>query len=132
MKIFDDEHLQAVINNYKYNDNRVMFTAQNSHNIVDIDDMIRCETHKDFTIITFKDGSDLKVFRSLNKIQKMLEHTDIFIRVSMSDLININYVDKVVKLAKGKIKMINGDEVSITQRRKSEVIEQLKSKIKNI
>jgi two-component system LytT family response regulator len=132
MKIFDDDHLQAVIRNFKFNDNKLMLITQKDYHIIDINDIVRCETHSECSVFTLKDKSEIRINRTLKKIEDLLEPTGMFIRVNVSDLINANYIRKIAKSPTAYVKMHDGNEFEISVRKRTEVINKLKAMAKQL
>lgn len=95
-------------------------TADKIH-VIDVDNIIRCESDNYYTIIHFRDGTSLMVSKTLKEMEQKLEEYD-FVRTHKSHLVNIkcimNFIkDEMVVLVTG------GEKVPVSKRKKETVLE---------
>ncbi len=103
---------------------RISLSTQEKIAVVEIDDIVRCESDGNNTMFNFKNGEKLFVTRTLKHFDQMLsDHT--FIRTHQSHLINTQYIQEYIRKDGGYIKMKNGDRIPVSVRKKSTVIEML-------
>lgn len=103
---------------------RISLSTQEKIAVVEIDDIIRCESDGNNTMFTFQNGNKIFVTRTLKQFDQMFsEHT--FIRTHQSHLINTQYIQEYIRKDGGYIKMKNGDRIPVSVRKKSMVIEML-------
>lgn len=96
----------------------------NGFNIVEIKDIIRCESKVNYTTIHVAKGNPITVAKSLKEFEKMLEEHNFF-RVHNSHLINLDYVKSYNKNKGGYVLLNNGDEIDISVRRKDEFMKKI-------
>jgi len=100
-----------------------LHTLEKIH-IVDIPEIVRCESSGNYTHFYFSDGSKLLVTRTLKEFDQLLqEHR--FARVHQSHLINVNHIKEYVKLDGGYLVMRDGTRVGVSTRKKPMVMKLL-------
>lgn len=89
--------------------------------VVEIKDIVRCESDGNNTIFFLNNGEQIFVTKTLKQFQTLfVEHT--FLRTHQSHLVNTNYIQAYERKEGGYLKMKNGDSVPVAVRKKSEVI----------
>jgi two-component system LytT family response regulator len=121
----DPEHVQALLNNIqgKQHSRLALHTLEKIH-VVDIADIVRCESSTNYTIFYFNDGKQLLVTKTLKEFDNMLSDMQ-FIRVHQSHLVNANYIKEFVKGDGGYLVMKDGSEVPVSSRKRSSVMQML-------
>ncbi len=92
--------------------------------VVEIKDIIHCQAEANNTIFYLKDRPKVFVTKTLKNFDKILKPHG-FLRVHQSHLVNTNYIHAFLKKDGGYLKMVNDDEVPVSVRKKSEVMELL-------
>lgn len=90
--------------------------------LIDPDDIIYLKADGSYTHFFLTDQRKLTVAKSLNEFVK-LESKGFLLRVHRSYMININRIQKVMKLEKGTLVMQNNEEISISQEKRQELIQ---------
>ena len=90
-----------------------------------IKDIILCKADGSYTSFTLKDGSSLLVSKHLKEYENLLSDHQ-FMRVHNSYLINLKEVKKYIKSDGGYIIMSNDMHVSISPRKKEDLLESMK------
>ena len=90
-----------------------------------IEDIILCKADGSYTSFTMKDGSNLLVSKHLKEYENLLSD-HLFMRVHNSYLINLKEVKKYIKSDGGYIIMSNDMHVSISPRKKDDLLESMK------
>ncbi len=90
--------------------------------IVNLDDIIRCESDSNNTIFHLQDQRKIFVTKTLKYFSEMLKSYD-FIRVHQSHLINLQYISEYIKTDGGYLMLKNGHNVPVSVRKKAEIIE---------
>ena len=90
--------------------------------IVDLDEIIRCESDSNNTIFYLEDGKKIFVTKTLKYFADMLKIYD-FIRVHQSHLVNLQFIKEFIKTDGGYLLMKNKKTVPVSVRKKNEVIE---------
>ena len=95
-------------------------TADKIH-LIDVDDIIRCESDNYYTIIFFKDGSSLMVSKTLKEMDQKLEEYD-FVRTHKSHLVNMRCIKNFIK-DEMMVVMTDGTKVPVSKRKKEKILE---------
>ena len=116
--------LKETINNPGQLPTRISLHAQDKISVIEIKDIVRCESDGNNTIFFLDKGDKIFVTKTLKSFDVMLaEHR--FKRVHQSHLINIHFIQEYVRKEGGYLKMRNGDIVPVSVRKKAEVIDML-------
>lgn len=92
--------------------------------VVDLDDIVRCESDNNYTQFFFQDGSKILVTKTLKSFSDMLKNYQ-FLRVHQSHLVNIKYVKAFIKSDGGYLILKDKNTVPVSVRKRAEVIEAL-------
>lgn len=92
--------------------------------IVDIDNIVRCESDKNYTFFFFTKGKKILVSKTLKEYDMLLSGLSFF-RVQQSHLINMNYVDRYDKHDGGCVIMKDGTQIPLSQAKKEEFFKML-------
>jgi len=90
--------------------------------IVSLDDIVRCESDSNNTIFYLKDGQKVFVTKTLKYFADMLKNYQ-FLRVHQSHLINLQCISAFIKTDGGYLLLKNGENIPVSVRKKSEIIE---------
>jgi two-component system, LytTR family, response regulator len=101
---------------------KITLSTQDKISIYAIADIIRCESDGNNTRFFLSNNEKLYVTKTLKNFDDMLQEHN-FIRVHQSHLINLDYLLEFSKKEGGFLKMKNGDEVPVSSRKKSEIME---------
>ncbi|MCB0805177.1 MAG: response regulator transcription factor [Bacteroidales bacterium] len=116
-----DVLLQHVKKPESENPKIVLSTSEKIH-VVNIKDIIRCESDNYYTLFLFTDGTKLLISKTLKENEELLsEHN--FIRPHKSHLINALYIKSFLKQDGGYIMMTDGSKVPVSRRKKEKIIE---------
>ncbi|MBO7287852.1 MAG: response regulator transcription factor [Bacteroidales bacterium] len=99
-------------------------TADKIH-LIDVDDIIRCESDNYYTIIFFKDGTSLMVSKTLKDMEQKLEEYD-FVRTHKSHLVNMRCIMNFIK-DEMMVVMTDGTKVPVSKRKKERILEVINS-----
>ncbi len=92
--------------------------------VVDLDDIVRCESDNNYTKFFFSDRSKILVTKTLKSYADMLKNYQ-FLRVHQSHLVNVKYVKEFMKSDGGYLILRNKETVPVSVRKRTEVIEAL-------
>jgi len=120
----DYQLLKSNIKEEDKSNKRLALHSQDKIEIVEIGNIIRCESNVNYTQFFFADGKKLLVTKTLKEFDKMLSEFG-FYRVHQSHLINIDHLKEYVKIDGGYLKMQDGTSVPISTRKKSAVLKLL-------
>lgn len=92
--------------------------------MVNIDNIISCASDSNYTKVFLKKGQKLVVSKTLGDVEELLkEH--LFIRVHHSYLVNINEIDKYVKLDGGHLVMTDGSIIQVSRHKRELLLKKL-------
>ncbi|MGE5383204.1 MAG: LytR/AlgR family response regulator transcription factor [Omnitrophica WOR_2 bacterium] len=75
---------------------KIILKTLNTIHVIEVDDIIRCESDRNYTIFHMKDGDDVLISRSMKEYNEMLAEYG-FIRIHNSHLINLKYVKRFLR-----------------------------------
>ena len=90
--------------------------------IVNLDDIVRCESDSNNTIFHLNDKRKIFVTKTLKYFSDMLKSYD-FLRIHQSHLVNLQCISAFIKTDGGYLMLKNGENVPVSVRKKAEVIE---------
>jgi len=100
-----------------------LHTLEKIH-VIEIADIVRCESNGNYTTFYFKDAPKLLVTKTLKEYDQMLSEYK-FARVHQSHLINAQQIKEFVKVDGGYIVMRDGSKIPVSLRKKSVVMKLL-------
>lgn len=110
---------------------KIILPSSDGLNIIELDEVIRCEASKNYTIFYLKDGQHMIASKPLNKFENIL--TDInFVRVHSKHLINLQYVKKYEKGKGGFVIFHDGSNAEVSEGKKKYFIQKLKEYAKSL
>lgn len=92
---------------------RLVLKTQESVHVVDLDQIIRCESDRNYTSFYLTENRKILVSKTLKEFETLLIGYN-FIRVQQSHLINLDYVDRYNKGNGGSVVMRDGSEVPLS------------------
>lgn len=99
----------------------VLSTAEMIH-VIDVDDIIRCESDNYYTYFYFVDGRKLLVSKTLKENEELLSPFN-FIRPHKSHLVNIKFIKSYIRQEGGFILMKDGTKIPVSRRKKDKMME---------
>jgi two-component system, LytTR family, response regulator len=110
-------------NNNKAHEKLALHTQDKIH-IVNISDILRCESSINYTEFHFVNAKKLLVTKTLKEFEDLLSDQG-FYRVHQSHLINTKYIKEFVKTDGGYLIMNDGSNVPVSTRKRPEVMKML-------
>lgn len=95
---------------------------------VEVQKIIHCKGEGNYTHIYFEDKKHLLVAKTLVEFEELLSGFN-FVRTHKSHLVNLKHVQAYLRVDGGALRLSNGDEVTISRRRREAVLEMLKNGI---
>ncbi|MDF1694873.1 MAG: LytTR family DNA-binding domain-containing protein [Saprospiraceae bacterium] len=93
--------------------------------IVRMSDVLYCEADDNFTHFYLTDGRKLMICRNLKFYESSLDPFGFF-RIHRSHIINLEYIKRYIKGKGGSVVMENGEEIIVSNSKKSELIQRLR------
>ena len=128
-KISQEESTQTkekieVLNTNRTKFSRIALHSAEGINLVNIEDIIRCESDVNYTKFIIKNQSNIIVTKTLKEYDHILSSQG-FIRVHKSFLVNITHINKYMKGDGGWIIMSDDAKVMVSRRKKEQLLEAL-------
>jgi len=99
----------------------VLSTAEKMH-VIDIDDIIRCESDDYYTKFFFTDKKTLLISKTLKEHEEILGDK-YFMRPHKSHLVNLKYIKSYSKIDGGYIIMSDDSKIPVSRRKKEKVLD---------
>lgn len=116
------ENIRKKVDHFK----RIALSTAEGIHLVEIKDIIRCESEDNYTRFHIRDSKPILISRTLKEYEELLsEHG--FERIHQSHLINLNYLKSYLKKDGGYVVMSDNSHLPISQRKKERLQEVLKN-----
>lgn len=99
---------------------RIALNSTDKVQIVNVDDIVRCESQRNYTLFYLADHKQILVTKTLKDFDEMLEDFG-FIRVHHSHLINLKYLKEYIKTESYAI-MSDESHVPVSVRKKDQLL----------
>src|SRR5690606_12122333 len=114
---------EALKNKEKLHSKLALHTQEKIH-VVNIEEIVRCESNVNYTEFHFKNSQKLLVTKTLKEFEDILKDHGFF-RVHQSHLVNTSCIIEFIKTDGGSIRLNNGHEIPVSTRKKSQVLEMI-------
>ncbi len=104
---------------------KISISTSDKIHLIEVDNIIRCESDNYYTIIYFKDGSNLLVSKTLKEMEQRLEEYG-FQRTHKSHLVNLRCIMNFIK-DEMMVLMTDGSKVPVSKRKKEAILEVINS-----
>lgn len=122
------QEYQNLLNNLKPHTNKkLLIHVNNKAVIINMNEVAYVMADTNYSSIHLKDKQEYHVAKTLKDIEAYVEELPSFIRINRSIIINTTYVHHYQKGDTYKVFLVNGEEFEISRRRRSEILEILKS-----
>ena len=112
------------LRNIQGNTKRITVPTVKGFEFLQVNDIVRCQSDINYTIIFLKDKQKLTVAKTLKEFEELLiDHN--FFRVHNSHLINLFYIKSYNKGKGGTVVMADNSEVEVSTRRKDDFLKRL-------
>lgn len=105
-------------------DQKILLKDTENVYLVDIKDVIRCESETNYTKFFLSDGRKLTISKTLKEYDLLFEDQSFF-RAHQSHLINLQYFDRYEKKEGGIVHMKDGSTLPVAVRKKDALMEAL-------
>lgn len=120
-----NKNIEALLDNLKSpgeDPQKIVLSTSEKIHVIDVNDILRCESDNYYTHFFFTNGSKLLVSKTLKENEELLSHHN-FIRPHKSHLINASYIKSFVKQEGGYIIMNDGSKIPVSRRKKEKIME---------
>ncbi len=116
--------LNDSLKNNRKTHERIALHTQDKIHIVNICDIIRCESSVNYTEFYFTTGKKLLVTKTLKDFEDLLNDQG-FYRVHQSHLLNTKFIKEFIKTDGGYLLMNDGSTIPVSTRKRPEVMKML-------
>ena len=115
-----ESQFEALQNNILPNSKkRLVLKTHESVFVVELEQIIRCEADKNYTIFFLTGGKKIVVSKTLKEYEILLSAYN-FLRVQQSHLINLDFIERYDKANGGIVVMKNGAEVPLSHAKREQ------------
>jgi two-component system LytT family response regulator len=118
------EALYHNLKNIRGGSKRICIPVFSGLELIEMDDIVRCESEINYTWIYLKNKQKLFVSKTLKEFETMLNDYDFF-RIHNSHLVNLRYVRSYKKGKGGTVVMTDDSEIEVSVRRKDAFMKKL-------
>lgn len=104
--------------------NKIALPTIEGLQMINVADIICCESDSNYTTVQLKKGQKLVVARTLKEIEELLDEHG-FLRVHHSYLANLNEINRYVRGEGGYLVMSDGSHIDVSRTRKETVLRKL-------
>ena len=126
----DYSHIDLLLENIRKkadNFKRIALSNSDGIHLIDIADIIRCESNDNYTKFIIKNRKTILISKTLKEYEELLTVHD-FLRIHQSHLINLAYVKSYEKKENGFVIMSDDSRLPISQRKKELLQDKILSK----
>ena len=123
----DSDQLKSLLQNIRNQGKtfkRIVLPTTNGFTVVNPEDIIRCESDRNYTFIFLKDGRKILVSRTIKEYEEMLTPHNFF-RIHQSHLINLAYLKNYTRGRGGYVELSDGTTLDVSARRKSDFLKRM-------
>ncbi|MFL5753336.1 MAG: LytR/AlgR family response regulator transcription factor [Bacteroidia bacterium] len=103
---------------------RLAVNTTESLSLLNINEIIRCESNRNYTFIYLTGKKKLIVSKTLMEFEDVLTKYN-FLRIHKSHLINVNYIDRYMKSEGGYMVLTDGTRLPVAVRKKEYLFREL-------
>lgn len=100
---------------------KISISTTDKIHLIEVDNIIRCESDNYYSILYFKNGTNLMVSKTLKEMEQKLEEYD-FVRTHKSHLVNIRCIMNFIK-DEMVVLLSDGTKVPVSKRKKEKILE---------
>jgi two-component system LytT family response regulator len=106
------------------NTQKIILSTSDKIHVIQVDEIIRCESDNYYTQFFFTNGKRLIVSKTLKENEEMLSQHN-FIRPHKSHLINVKYIKSFLRQEGGYIIMTDGSKIPVSRRKREKIMDVL-------
>jgi two-component system, LytTR family, response regulator len=121
---FIKENLEVLLESMKgmkTSNKRIALNSIDKVQVVNVDDIIQCESQRNYTLFYLINKQQILVTRTLKEFEDMLEGNN-FLRVHHSHLINLKHLKEYVKTDGGYAVMSDGSQIPVSVRKRDQLL----------
>ena len=113
---------------WKNDDSKLILSLHDSFQVIDLNELLYCESDKGYTTFYCSDGKNHLVSKTLKEFEERLTSAN-FIRPHQSFMVNMKFIDKYDK--SGVIHLKNGNKIPVSSRKKDHFVSTFLNKNSN-
>ncbi len=113
--------MEAFLKNQESNQKKIALKTAEAIHLIDVKDIIRCNSDGNYTNFIIKDNKALLVSKTLKEFEELLSPYH-FVRIHQSHLINLDYIEKYDKRSGGFVVLKDRSEIPVSTRKKEELL----------
>lgn len=118
------QFLNERLKNHSKPNERLALHSQDKIQIVEIKEIVRCESSVNYTTFFFTSGNQIVVTKTLKEFEDLLNEQGFF-RVHQSHLVNTKMIKEYVKVEGGHLVMNDNSMIPVSVRKRPEVMKML-------
>ncbi len=119
-----EDKIKILSESLKEKQKKIILPSSNGLIIIELDNIVRCESSNNYTTFFLIGDSRIVVSKSINNYEKMLSDL-YFVRVHNRHLINLKYVAKYVKGRGGYVLLLDKSHVDVSEGKKKNFLSKL-------
>lgn len=126
------ERIAILLENMNLNNsdfNKIALPTSNGYELVKLNTIMYCQSESNYCKICCLDGKEILLAKTLKYVEELL-HSDLFIRIHKSFLVNLNYVEKFDRGNEMKVTLVNNKQLPVSIRKKEQFIDAILHKKK--
>ena len=105
--------------------NKIALPSEDGMVLIPFEEVIKCQAERAYCKFFIRDGKEILVSKSMKEYEEILLAHD-FLKVHKSSIVNINCITKYISGRGGFVKMSDESLVSVSVRRKEELMKVIK------
>lgn len=118
------EKIQVLSNALKETPTRLILPTSNGMHVIQVENIVRCESSNNYTTFYFTDKKKIVVSKSIQIYEQLLESSN-FCRIHNKHLVNLKFIKKYVKGRGGYVILEDDSHVDVSDGRKKNFLEKL-------
>ncbi len=118
------EKISVLSNALKEVPSRLILPTSNGMHVIEVKNIVRCESSNNYTTFYFTDKKKIVVSKSIQIYEQLLENSN-FCRLHNKHLVNLEFVKKYVKGRGGYVILTDDSHVDVSDGRKKNFLDKL-------
>ena len=125
-RVTKKNQLEVLASNINNNDKKLMLQSREKFDIVELDEIVYCESSHNYTIFKTIQGKEIIVSKPLSYYEKLLDE-QVFFRIHKSFIVNMKHIKSYQKGRGGLVVMSNLQKIEVSTRRKQDFLTKYKT-----
>ena len=119
-------NIENLLRNFKQpsSDQKIALPNKDGYEFVEVKHIVYCQAEGAYTKVFLDNKKHILVSKTLGDIEELLPHS-IFQRIHHSTVVNLNYVTHLVRADGGYVKLLTGEELTVSKSKKDGLMERL-------